>query len=93
MESVDIWIQLGAVGLILLAFMTDKIVTGTQLKKAEDRAEKAEAQRDAARDDITNKFVPVVERAITLFQSREGIDQETLDVLEDVRRLLESRGS
>ena len=91
MESVDLWIQLGVAGLILFGFITDKITTGTQLLKAEARAEKAEAQRDQVRDDIANQFVPVVQRAITVFEQREDLDKQTVDVLEDVRRLLEAR--
>ena len=91
-----IWAQLGIAGAILGAFVLGYIVPVKFLERAEARADKMEQQRDQAREDIVTQFVPVIERALSVFSSQEQLNADQRQALlrveetmTDVRRLLE----
>lgn len=46
-------------------------------------------KREALVNDILTKVIPLIERNTQVLNARTTLDNETLDVLKDVRRLLE----
>lgn len=87
----DLLVVYGPLGVFVVAFALGLIVAKPIYDKALADRDRAEAQRDAVTKDVVERVAPVLERAIATLNSRASMDDQIVDVLTDVRRLLEVR--
>lgn len=90
-SSLDALVVYGPLGVFVVAFSLGLIVAKPIYDRAVADRDRAEAQRDAVTKDVQERVVPVLERAINTLNARTSIDDQIVDVLTDVRRLLELR--
>lgn len=87
----DALVVYGPLGVFVVAFALGLIVAKPIYDRAVADRDRAEAQRDAVTKDVLERVAPVLDRAITTLNARASIDDQVVDVLTDVRRLLETR--
>lgn len=88
---VDSLVVYGPLGIFVLAFTFGLIVARPIYDRAIADRDRAELQREALTKDVTERVAPVLERAIETLNARADTDAVLIDVLTDVRRLLEQR--
>lgn len=88
---IDSLIVYGPLGVFVIAFTFGYIVARPIYDRAVADRDRAELQRDALTKDVMERVAPVLERAIETINARSETDSLLLDVLTDVRRLLEQR--
>lgn len=81
----------GALGVIVILFVTGLIHTKPTVDRIVGERDKAEAQRDAVISDVLEKVAPALERAVEAVKAREQFETDVREVLVDVRRMLEQR--
>lgn len=88
---VDSLVVYGPLGVFVVAFTFGLIVARPIYDRAIIDRDRAESQRDAVTKDVMERVAPILERAIDTINARAGADAQIIDVLTDVRRLLEQR--
>ena len=82
-------LNFGALGVIVLLFVTGLIHTKPTVDRIVAERDKAEAQRDSVINDVLEKVAPALERAVEAVKAREQFEVDVREVLVDVRRMLE----
>jgi hypothetical protein len=85
-------INFGLGGIIIGLFVAGYIVGKGEHSRVLGERDKAWEQRDMLIDDVHSKVAPALERAAESIKARQHFEDLILDVLTDVRRLLERRG-
>lgn len=88
---VDSLVVYGPLGVFVAAFTFGLIVARPIYDRAIIDRDRAESQRDAVTKDVMERVAPILERAIATINARTETDSQLIDVLTDVRRLLEQR--
>ena len=79
------WGQLGLAGLLILAFFTDKLVTGQKYNQAIKERDDERARTERAESKLEEKFLPaLLETQLTL----RTVNDQTLPILSEIRDLL-----
>ncbi len=89
--AVDSLVVYGPLGVFVVAFTFGLIVARPIYDRAIADRDRAEQQREALTKDVMERVAPVLERAIETINARAETDSLLLDVMTDVRRLLEQR--
>jgi hypothetical protein len=92
-ELITPLVNLGAVGIILALFALGYIIAKPLYDKTVERAERAEQRNEDLTKDVMEKVNPVLQRAIDVISERTVNERDLLEVLTDVRRLLEQRNA
>lgn len=79
----------GALGVIVVLFVSGLIVPKPTLDRVVTERDKAEGQRDSLLTDVMEKVAPALERAAEAAKQREHFETDIREVLVDVRRILE----
>lgn len=79
----------GALGLIVLAFLTGLVFAKPTVDRLIKERDKAEEQRDSVIRDVLEKVAPALEHAVEALKARSEFESDVRDVLVDVRRMLE----
>lgn len=87
----DSLVVYGPLGVFVVAFTLGLIVARPIYDRAIADRDRAESQRDAVTKDVMERVAPILERAITTINARAETDSLLIEVLTDVRRLLEQR--
>lgn len=85
-------INFGLGGVIIGLFVAGFIVGKKEHDRVLSERDKAWEQRETLIDDVHDKVAPALERAAEAIKSRQDYEDRVLDVLTDVRRLLEGQG-
>lgn len=83
-------INFGLGGIIIGLFVAGYIVGKAEHSRVIAERDKAWEQRETLIDDVHDKVAPALERAADAIKARQEFEDRVLDVLIDVRRLLES---
>lgn len=89
--GLDQWLNWGAVGGMVIGFISGWIVPKPTHTEVLDRAKRAEDGRAELTKDVIERTHPVLERAIAVINAREHFEGDIAETLKDVRRLLEQR--
>lgn len=81
----------GALGIIVLAFLTGLLYAKPTVDRLIKERDKAEDQRDQVLYDVLEKVAPALEQAVNALKARSEFEVDVRDVLVDVRRMLEQR--
>lgn len=84
-------INFGLGGIVIGLFVAGLIVGKKEHDRVIAERDKAWEQRDTIIDDVHTKVAPALERAAEAIRAREGHEDRVIEVLTDVRRLLEGR--
>lgn len=79
----------GALGVIVVAFLTGLVFAKPTVDRLIAERDRAEQHRDAVLADVLGKVAPALERSIEAVKARETFESDVREVLVDVRRLLE----
>lgn len=90
-NGLDTLIVYGPLGVFVIAFALGLVVAKPIYDGAIADRDRAEKQRDAVTKDVLERVAPILERAIDTLNTRATADGQIVDVLTDVRRLLEMR--
>jgi hypothetical protein len=90
-SGLDTLVVYGPLGVFVVAFALGLIVAKPIYDRAIADRDRAESQRDAVTKEVLERVAPVLERAIDTLNARATADDQIVDVLTDVRRLLEMR--
>ena len=85
-------INFGLGGIIIGLFVAGFIVGKTEHNRVIEERDRAWAQREQLIDDVHDKVAPALERAAEAIKARQHFEDRVLEVLTDVRRLLEGNG-
>lgn len=79
------WGQLGLAGMLILAFFTDKIVTGAKYNQVVKERDEERARTQKAEDKLEEKFLPaLLETQLAL----RTVNDQTLPLLNETREML-----
>ena len=79
------WGQLGLAGLLILAFFTDKIVTGNKYNQAIKERDEERARTEKAEQKLEEKFLPaLLETQLAL----RTVNDQTLPLLTEMREVI-----
>lgn len=87
----DQLVNYGALGVIVLAFLTGLVFAKPTVDRLIKERDKAEDQRDSVIHDVLEKVAPALEQAVEALKARSEFESDVRDVLVDVRRMLEQR--
>ena len=82
-------INFGLGGVIIALFVAGFIVGKAEHSRVIEERDKAWQQRETLIDDVHDKVAPALERAAEAIKARQEFEAQVLEVLTDVRRLLE----
>jgi hypothetical protein len=85
-------INFGLGGIVIGLFVAGLIVGKKEHDRVIAERDKAWDQREQLIDDVHTKVAPALERAAEAIKARETFEDRVLEVLTDVRRLLEGNG-
>jgi hypothetical protein len=88
---VDQLANYGALGVIVIAFLSGLVFAKPTVDRLIKERDKAEDQRDSVVRDVHEKVAPALEQAVEALKARSEFETDVRDVLVDVRRMLEQR--
>lgn len=84
-------VNFGALGIICVAFLTGLAYGKPTVDRLIADLREVKEQRDQVIHDVLTEVSPTLQGAIKAMERRQVLDDEILDLLVDVRRLLEAR--
>jgi hypothetical protein len=88
---VDQLANYGALGVIVIAFLSGLVFAKPTVDRLIKERDKAEDQRDSIVRDVHERVAPALEQAVEALKARSEFETDVRDVLVDVRRMLEQR--
>ena len=92
MDATQALTTYGPLGIFVVLFVLGLVVGKKEHDRVIAERDRAWEQRDQIIDDVHEKVAPALERATEAIRARENFEDRVLEVLTDVRRLLEGRG-
>jgi hypothetical protein len=91
--ATDALLIYGPLGIFVVLFVTGFVIGKKEHERVIGERDKAWDQREALINDVHTKVAPALERAAEAIKARGSFEDQVLDVITDVRRLLEGNGS
>lgn len=83
-------LNFGALGIIVGLFVAGLVSPKPTVDRLIEEASQAREQRDEVIRDVLTEVSPALQGAIKAMERRQTLDDEILDVLVDIRRMLEA---